>query len=104
MQWWVNNIDDGFNKKVTDKYVLLEDIDSIPRLALWEEIIAVPWEGPTPVDRRGMMPVMFQGGAADHERRLKLVRFIGDFLAKYNFNITIKKDHLNARLKGFEQA
>lgn len=45
----------------------------------------------------------FQGGAADHKRRLKRVEFIGNFMAKYDFKIKIKKDHLNARLKGFDK-
>jgi pyruvate,water dikinase len=53
-------------------------------------------------DRReeNYIKFQFKGGAADYERRLKRVFFIGDLLEQYGFRIEVTEDNLVARVEG----
>jgi pyruvate,water dikinase len=62
-QFWVVNLDDGFNTEVLEPFVRVEQIASIPMLALWKGMNVVPWEGPPPVHTSGFLSVMFEATA-----------------------------------------
>lgn len=60
MQFWIINLDDGFSGEPNGNCIDLKNICSIPMLAIWEGMVAVPWDGPPPVDTRGFMSIVME--------------------------------------------
>ena len=58
LQWWIIDLEDGVQPGVKGNRVQIREIVSLPLLALWEGMTALPWKGPPPVDTKGFMSVM----------------------------------------------
>jgi pyruvate,water dikinase len=63
MQWWLLDLEDGFTQEIAGKYVHLDEITCRPMLALWDGMVAVPWEGPPAMSGRGFASVLFEATA-----------------------------------------
>jgi len=59
MQWRLIDVGGGFTEELSGKYVRVEQIASRPWLALWEGMLAVPWDGP-PITGSGLASVIVQ--------------------------------------------
>jgi pyruvate,water dikinase len=60
MQWWILDLGGGIKQAAVGKYVRLEDIACQPMLALWDGMVAVPWEGPPAATGRGFASILFE--------------------------------------------
>ena len=62
LEWWVIDLADGFREGAgrETKTIRIDDIVSMPMLAIWRGISAYPWQGPPPVSVRGFGSIIFQ--------------------------------------------
>ncbi len=57
--------------------------------------------GPRP--RENYIRFQFKGGAADHQRKVRRARFVGEILDEFNFQTRVREDALFARLDDCDQ-
>lgn len=62
MQYWILDLGGGFKRAVSGTKVKLDDIASVPMLALWEGMCAVARQAPVQMDAKGFMSVMLEAG------------------------------------------
>jgi len=63
MQFWVLDLDDGLADGEWKPTVHISDVRSIPMLALWRGMSAIPWPGPPRVNPRGFLAVLYEASA-----------------------------------------
>jgi len=94
MQWWIIDLEGGIKEDIAGAAVRLEDILSIPLLALWEGLSAVPWKGPPPVDTKGFLSIL-----AESTMDTSLEQGLGSGMAAKNFALVSENFcHLSTRL------
>lgn len=96
MQYWIIDLDDGLaemDAKKRGRFVLLEDIRSLPMLALWRGMTAVPAGPPVELDARGFLSVLMEAAV---NPELEAAR-PGDFAVRNHFMITRRFCCLQAR-------
>ncbi len=61
-QWWVIDLDDGFDPTFDKKgkFIPVTAIVSLPMLAIWDGMTAIPWDGPPPINLSGFGSILFQ--------------------------------------------
>ena len=62
-QFWMINLDDGYHGEVQGPVVRLDQIASLPMLALWEGFTDKPWDGPPALNAKGFLSVLFEASA-----------------------------------------
>ena len=63
LQYFIVNLGDGFSISEQGKYIDLEKITSAPMLALWEGMIAIPWQGPPSASAKSFFSVVAQSAS-----------------------------------------
>ncbi len=63
LQYYVVNLENGFCDSVEGRYVDIDQICSLPMLALWKGMIAIPWAGPPTASARGFLAVVAESAA-----------------------------------------
>ena len=63
LQYFVVNLENGFCDSVEGKYVDIDQICSLPMLALWKGMIAIPWSGPPSASARGFLAVVAESAS-----------------------------------------
>ena len=60
LQYWIVDMGRAFTKPVTGSVVDIREIASLPMLALWDGMTAIPWLGPPSAGAAGFMSVVLE--------------------------------------------
>ncbi|MDJ0622840.1 MAG: PEP/pyruvate-binding domain-containing protein [Desulfocapsaceae bacterium] len=62
LEWWIVNLANGIREGAVEdqKSIHLDDIVSVPMLAVWRGISYSPWQGPPPISARGFGSILLQ--------------------------------------------
>ncbi|MBQ7617624.1 MAG: phosphoenolpyruvate synthase, partial [Desulfovibrio sp.] len=60
LQYWIVDMGGAFTKEITGPCVDIKEIASLPMLALWDGMTAIPWAGPPSAGAAGFMSVVLE--------------------------------------------